>query len=427
MHETPKGLRLHIGLFGRRNAGKSSLLNALVGQAASIVSATPGTTTDPVEKTMELAPLGPVVFIDTAGIDEPAEAGELGAQRMARTMAALERTDVAVLVTDGVWGEFEDQLFQCCTERKTPCFVACTKADLAQPTPAVARALEQQGLEWVAVSAVTGEGLTACKTLLAAKTPEERIATPRLLGDLLPAGRGAGLAVLVVPIDLGAPKGRLILPQVQAIRDVLDADGMTLIVKERELREALSRLRDRPDLVVCDSQVVLKTVADTPPAIPMTTFSICMARLKGDLDTLAAGAGAISRLRPGDRVLIAEACTHHALADDIGRVKIPRWLRQHVGGDLTFDVAAGRDFPADLAAYALVVHCGGCMINRALMCARVRLAQQAGVPITNYGMAISVSQGVLFRTLQPFPGAMLAYEEALSDPATQRRCRVNAV
>lgn len=393
-----------------------------MGQEAAIVSPTPGTTTDPVEKTMELAPLGPVVFIDTAGIDEPAEAGELGALRTARTMAALERTDVAILVTDGVWGEFEEQLHQCCTARKTPCFVACTKADLARPAPEFLDALARRGLEGVAVSAVTGEGLPACKTLLAAKTPEERIATPRLVADLLPAGRGAGLAVLVVPIDLGAPKGRLILPQVQAIRDILDADGLTMVVKERELREALSRLRTPPDLVVCDSQVVLKTVADTPPAVPLTTFSICMARLKGDLDALAAGAGAISRLKPGDSVLIAEACTHHPLADDIGRVKIPRWLRQHVGGELTFDVAAGRDFPADLSAYALIVHCGGCMINRALMCARIRLAQEAGVPITNYGMAISVSQGVLHRTLRPFPAAMLAYEAALAGPEPQRRC-----
>lgn len=373
---------------------------------------------------MELAPLGPVVFIDTAGIDDE---GALGAQRTARTMAALERTDVAVLVTDGVWGAFEEQLFQCCAERKTPCFVACTKVDLAEPSPAFLEALQQRGLEWVLVSALTGQGVPSCKTLLAAKTPEERIVTPRLLGDLLPAGRGVGLAVLVVPIDLGAPKGRLILPQVQAIRDVLDADGMTLIVKERELRQAFSRLRTPPDLVVCDSQVVLKTAADTPPSIPMTTFSICMARLKGDLDTLAAGAGAISRLKPGDRILIAESCTHHPLADDIGRVKIPRWLRQHVGGELAFEVAAGRDFPEDLSAYALVVHCGGCMINRALMCARIRQARQHGVPITNYGMAISVSQGVLFRTLQPFPSAMLAYEEAVSDSVTQRRCRVNAM
>jgi [FeFe] hydrogenase H-cluster maturation GTPase HydF len=412
MQDTPRGLRLHIGIYGRRNVGKSSLLNGLVGQGASIVSDTPGTTTDPVEKTLELDPVGPVVFIDTAGIDDE---GALGALRRERSERALDRTDVALLVTDGAWGRDEEALEAAFAARKLPYLVVANKADLADGTPGgalsptVRDALAGRGIAVVAASALLGQGLDAVRERIAMLAPEHAIAQPHMLSDLVPPG---GLVVLVVPIDLGAPKGRLILPQVQAIRDLLDGDQMCLVVKERELRAALERLSAPPDLVVCDSQVVLKAAADTPPGVPLTTFSILMARLKGDLVELARGAAAIERLEPGDRVLIAEACTHHPLADDIGRVKIPRWLRQYAGGDIEIDVAAGKELSEDMAAYALVVHCGGCVINRGNMLARLRAARRAGVPMTNYGLAISLTQGVLPRALGPFPAALDAFRAA---------------
>nr|GBO96238.1 [FeFe]-hydrogenase maturation protein HydF [Nitratidesulfovibrio sp. HK-II] len=383
-----------------------------MGQGASIVSDTPGTTTDPVEKTLELDPVGPVVFIDTAGIDDE---GALGALRRERSERALDRTDVALLVTDGAWGRDEEALEAAFAARKLPYLVVANKADLADGTPGgqlpvtVRDALARRGIAVVAASALLGQGLDAVRERIAMLAPEHAIAQPHMLSDLVPPG---GLVVLVVPIDLGAPKGRLILPQVQAIRDLLDGDQMCLVVKERELRAALERLSAPPDLVVCDSQVVLKAAADTPPGVPLTTFSILMARLKGDLVELARGAAAIEQLGPGDRVLIAEACTHHPLADDIGRVKIPRWLRQYAGGDIEIDVAAGKELSEDMAAYALVVHCGGCVINRGNMLARLRAARRAGVPMTNYGLAISLTQGVLPRALGPFPAALDAFRAA---------------
>ncbi|WP_337998077.1 [FeFe] hydrogenase H-cluster maturation GTPase HydF [Oleispirillum naphthae] len=408
MEDTPKGLRLHIGVFGRRNVGKSSLVNALIGQAVSIVSPTPGTTTDPVEKAFEIQPLGPVLFIDTAGVDDE---GALGALRREKTEKVLDRADLALLVAGPEpLGDFETQLIVALRARGVPFLVAFNKADLAPPPAADLARLAAEGIPALAVSALSGEGIAALKAALAARVPEGRVVTPHLLGDLVPPG---GVVVLVVPIDLGAPKGRLILPQVMAIRDVLDSDAFCLVAKERELRAAFAGLSRPPDLVVCDSQVVLKTAADTPPGVPLTTFSILMARLKGDLARLAEGAAAIHRLRPGDRVLISEACSHHPLPDDIGRVKIPRWLRQYAGGGIEVDVVAGGDFPQDLSAYALIVHCGACMINRRQMLARIEAARTGGVPITNYGVAISLVQGVLPRVLGVFPAALAAYRRAL--------------
>lgn len=405
MQDTPRGLRLHIGIFGRRNVGKSSLLNALTRQPVSIVSGTPGTTTDPVEKTMELAPIGPVVFIDTAGVDDT---GDLGLMRRERTLKMFDRTDLALIVSEGdSWGEYERELATAFTERKTPFIVVCSKSDIAPVAQDMRDALERGDMEWTTVSTASGEGLDALRALIARMAPEHAVSTPQLLADLVPPG---GLAVLVTPIDLGAPKGRLILPQVQAIRDLLDGDAMCMVVKERELRPALARLSGAPDLVVCDSQVVLKAAADTPPQIPLTTFSILMARFKGDLEQLARGAAVIETLRPGDRVLIAEACSHHPLADDIGRVKIPRWLRQYAGGDLHIDVATGKDLPADISAYRLIIHCGGCVMTRGHMLGRIHAAAAAGVPITNYGLAISLTQGVLPRALACFPSALAAFE-----------------
>jgi len=407
MQDTPRGLRLHIGLFGRRNVGKSSLINALTGQMVSIVSDQPGTTTDPVEKPLELAPIGPVLFVDTAGIDDD---GALGQARVRRTEAVLERVDLALLVLgpEGI-GAFETDLAATLRHRATPTLVVFNKADLARPDTTAQAEAAPLGAETVTVSAQTGEGIDALRTAVTRLAPAARLEEPRLAGDLVPAGE---LALLVVPIDLGAPKGRLILPQVQVIREILDSDAMALVVKERELAEALTRLARPPRLVICDSQVVLKASADTPPTIPLTTFSILMARFKGDLDRLAAGAAAIPRLKPGDRVLIGETCGHHPLADDIGRVKIPRWLNQYVGGGLKIEVVAGKDFPDDLTPFSLIIQCGGCTVTRRHMLARLDRASAQGVPMTNYGVAISLLQGVLPRALGCFPSALAAFERA---------------
>ena len=398
MQNTPKGLRLHIGIYGRRNAGKSSLLNRLVGQQAAIVSATPGTTTDPVEKTIEFLPIGPVVFIDTAGIDDT---GALGDLRREKTLQAIDRTDVGLLVTEThTWGPYERQIAGLLRDRQIPFFAVLNKADLTVPTAEITQQLTAEGIYFRTASALTGEGLHGVRDRIVQAAPEAWFTPPRLLGDLLPAGE---LAVLVVPIDLGAPKGRIILPQIMAIRDILDSDAYCMVVKERELKDALGRLNRKPSLVVCDSQVVLKTAADTPRDIPLTTFSILMARFKGDLATLLHGTSAIAHLRPGDRVLIAEACSHHPLADDIGRVKIPRWLRQYAGGRIHTDVIAGPEFPENLDDYKLIIHCGGCMINRKNMVSRLFRARRSDVPITNYGMTIAFVQGVLPRVMEPFP------------------------
>ncbi|MDR0576636.1 MAG: [FeFe] hydrogenase H-cluster maturation GTPase HydF [Candidatus Accumulibacter sp.] len=407
MQDTPKSLRLHIGLFGRRNSGKSTLMNALIGQAISIVSAHPGTTTDPVEKAFELAPLGPVVFIDTAGLDD---VGELGALRVERTRAVLDRVDLALVVADdGQLGDLERELIAALRARRAPFVVVFNKADLREPARALLQDLAADGVEAAVVSATRGEGIAALKEAMIREAPESGLDDARLIGDLIGPG---DVVVLVVPIDLGAPKGRLILPQVQTLRDILDSDAAGLTVKESELPAMLARLAAPPRLVVCDSQVVLKVAADTPREIPLTTFSILMARFKGDAIGFAEGAGAISLLKPGDRVLIAEACSHHPLADDIGRIKIPRWLRQFAGGGLEFEVKSGRDFPEDLAPYALIVQCGGCTVTRRQMLARQYRAARQGVPMTNYGMAISVAQGVLDRSLQCFPAALDAYRRA---------------
>jgi [FeFe] hydrogenase H-cluster maturation GTPase HydF len=391
--------------------GKSSLLNLIAGQDVAITSPVPGTTTDVVEKAMELLPIGPVVFLDTAGLDDESE---LGARRKERTAAALERTDVVVLVAEpGLWGAFEEDLATAARARKAPVLVIVNKTDLASPDAAQIDRMTAAADAWMpatcADAAARERMLVAFKERLLRVLPEEAVRTPPVVADLLPPG---GLVVLVVPIDLQAPKGRLILPQVQTIRDALDGDAGALVVKERELADYLARLNRPPDLVVCDSQAVLKASADTPPGVPFTTFSILMARVKGDLVELARGAAAIRSLRTGSRVLVAEACTHHALEDDIGRVKIPRWLRQFAGVDLVVDHVRGRDYPASLSDYDLVIHCGSCMLTRREMLGRIQRAREAGVPITNYGLAISVAQGVIGRVLSPFPAAAEAWRAA---------------
>jgi [FeFe] hydrogenase H-cluster maturation GTPase HydF len=401
MSSTPKGLRLQIGFFGRRNVGKSSLLNAITRQQVSIVSAVAGTTTDPVEKPMELLPLGPVLFIDTAGIDEE---GSLGALRVEKTRKALERTEIAVLVAEpGVWGEFEEGLLADFSEMKTPALVVFNKADAGAPSESLVEELKSKKLPVVRVSAVTGQGISDLRQALLDLAPPDFIDSPAIAGDLVGPGE---LAILVVPIDKEAPKGRLILPQVQTIRDLLDSDAMCMVVKERELRSALDRLKTPPKLVITDSQAFLKVAADTPVNVPLTGFSVLMARFKGDLTAQVEGALAIENLKSGDKVLIAEACTHHPIGEDIGRVKIPRWLTQYTGVKLDFVPMQGRDFPDDLASYKLVIHCGACMWNRRQMLSRIIQCQQVGVPITNYGLTIAYSLGIFARALEPFPAAL---------------------
>jgi len=402
--QTPKSLRLHIGIFGRRNVGKSSLLNALTRQNVSIVSDVAGTTTDPVEKPMELLPIGPVVFIDTAGVDDE---GMLGEMRIERTRKVFDRTDVGLLVTtNGVWSRFELDIIRELQSRSIPIIVVINKIDEIPAEPEFVAGISSNGFPCLPVSSLTGTGTLDVREALIRLAPDEIINTPSILGDLLPPGE---LAILVVPIDMEAPKGRLIMPQVQSIRDILDNDAYCMVVKERELRDALERLKRPPALVVTDSQAFLKVAADTPIDIPMTSFSILFARFKGDLTEFVRGAAVIDSLRTGDRVLIAESCSHHPIGDDIGRVKIPRWLTQYVGGKLEFTFVQGRDFPADLESFRLVIHCGSCMFNRREMLSRILECRIKNVPITNYGVAIAFSLGVFDRALKPFPAAMEAF------------------
>lgn len=408
----PRGLRLHIAFFGRRNVGKSSLLNAITRQQVSIVSAQAGTTTDPVEKPMELLPLGPVLFIDTAGIDDEGALGEL---RVQRTRQVFDRTDLGVIVSepDG-WGRFEEDVLAELQRRDVPAIVVFNKIDrAARMASDVLRALENRRIPVVRTSALRGEGILDLRRALLDAAPADFVNQPSILGDLVPPGR---TAILVVPIDKEAPKGRLILPQVQSIRDLLDNDAMCLVVKERELRHAIDMLREPPALVVTDSQAFLKVAGDTPPGVPMTSFSILFARFKGDLVTQVEGALAVERLVPGDRILVAESCAHHPIGEDIGRVKIPRWLTQYVGGALQFDHVQGHDFPEDLSPYKLVIHCGACMTNRREVLSRILRCRQAGVPVTNYGLVISYSLGVFERALEPFPAALDVYRQSREAP-----------
>lgn len=404
MQGTPKGLRLHIGIFGRRNVGKSSLLNAVTRQDVSIVSPDAGTTTDPVEKPMELLPLGPVLFIDTAGVDD---AGALGEQRVERTRRVLDRVDVAVLVAEsGAWGEFEEGLLDELQTRGVAVLVAMNKADLAGGDDALEARLKADGVPAVRTAMPTGEGLAELRQAIMELAPSDFFETRALISDLVGP---AGVAVLVIPVDKEAPRGRLILPQAQAIRDLLDHDALCVVAKERELAQALAALKDPPALVVTDSQAFREVAAVVPETVPMTGFSVLFSRFLGDLEEQVRGTLAIDGLKNGDAVLVAEACTHHPIGDDIGRVKIPHWLREHTGADLSFRTVQGHDFPEDLSPYALVVHCGACMGNRREMLSRIHRCARQGIPITNYGLAIAYSLGILDRALGPFPAAREVY------------------
>jgi [FeFe] hydrogenase H-cluster maturation GTPase HydF len=407
MQETPKGSRLHIAIFGLRNAGKSSLINGLTNQEIALVSDVAGTTTDPVYKAMEILPIGPVMMIDTAGIDDEGPLGEL---RVERTMQVVNKTDIALVVVDvNVQpGLHEEQLVRQLKQKNIPIIGVINKIDtrVSEISHKVEYAQKLE-ITFVEVSAKTREGIEELKRTIIRMAPDTWEG-PAIVGDLLAPG---DLAVLVIPIDLAAPKGRLILPQVQTIRDILDHDAYSLVVKERELREALENLPKKPRIVITDSQAFLKVNADTPPDVMMTSFSILFARHKGELETLVAGAKSIETLKPGDRVLISEGCTHHRQADDIGKIQIPRWLRQMVGGELEFDWVAGCQFPTELSKYQLIVHCGACMINRSEMLYRIYRAKEQGVPIVNYGVLIAHVHGILSRALSPFPLAQMILEE----------------
>ncbi|MBR0414043.1 MAG: [Clostridia bacterium] len=389
LQSTPSANRIHIGFFGRRNAGKSGTVNAFTGQSLAIVSATKGTTTDPVYKSMELLPIGPVMIIDTPGYDDE---GALGEQRVKKTLQVLRKTDIAVLVVDCTepLGACEEELIALFKQREIPYLVAFNKSDLLESIPAA-------GAGEIYISAKTGEGITALKERVAALRSEQ--AAKPLAGDLVQAG---DTVILVVPIDTAAPKGRLILPQVQTIRDLLDAGAQVLVVKENELANALANLKTPPALVITDSQVFAKVAQIVPTDIPLTSFSILMARYKGFLETAVAGANALESLKEGDKVLIAEGCTHHRQCEDIGTVKIPRWLKQYTGKDLVLETCSGGEFPEDVSGYSLIIHCGGCMLTEREVKYRMHTATAQGVPFTNYGIFIAKVTGILERCTAMF-------------------------
>lgn len=423
LNETPGADRIHIALFGKRNAGKSSLINALTGQNLAIVSNQKGTTTDPVYKSMELLPLGPVVMIDTPGLDDE---GELGEMRVKKAMDVLNKTDIAVLVLSaedylntGEWlaadskqeksfsaedflencQKAEKKLVELIHEKKIPLVTVLNKTDLFYSQQLMERISGANLSNFIAVSTKTKKNIHELKELLGGQVPEEEMGFP-IVSDLISYG---DTVVLVIPIDSAAPKGRLILPQQQTIRELLEAGAVTVSVKETELTQALEKLEEPPKLVITDSQVFGKVSKDTPEHIKLTSFSILFARHKGLLKPLVQGVGKVAELKDGDKILISEGCTHHRQCDDIGSVKIPGWLRAFTGKDLKFEFSSGMEFREDLDGYALVVHCGGCMLNNRQMRYRIRKAGEEGVPIVNYGILIAYMHGILERSLGPFP------------------------
>ena len=400
LNQTPMSERTHIGFFGKRNAGKSSVMNAVTGQELAVVSDVKGTTTDPVYKSMELLPLGPVVMMDTPGIDDE---GELGSMRVRKSYQVLNKTDAAVLVIDGTVGaSAEDEtLLERIRKKNIPFIVVINKKELADTAveEAVKRRLTLDDGQLALVSAATGEGIHELKERIASIA---RVEEPEkyLVRDLL---EPSDIAVLVVPIDSAAPKGRLILPQQQTIRDILEADAVSVVVKENGVKNALGQLNKKPKMVITDSQVFAQVAADTPEDILLTSFSILMARYKGNLEQAVRGVTALDGLEDGDMVLISEGCTHHRQCDDIGTVKIPRWIREYTGKDVQIVTSSGTEFPDDLKKYKLIIHCGGCMLNEREMKYRLSCAADQGVPMTNYGIMIAYVKGILKRSVQIFP------------------------
>jgi [FeFe] hydrogenase H-cluster maturation GTPase HydF len=399
MNDTPSANRIHIGFFGRRNAGKSSIVNAVTDQDLALVSDTKGTTTDPVYKAMELLPMGPVMIIDTPGYDDDGKLGEL---RIKKTKQVLNKTDIAVLVTDmteGI-GECEKELIALFRQKNIPYIIVRNKCDLADELP-------QTEPNEIYTSATCKTGIHGLKEKISGMVSTEDPKL-RIIGDLI---HPEDIVVLVVPIDKAAPKGRLILPQQQTIRDILEADAAAVVVKEYELRSTLERLGQRPAVVITDSQVFAKVSADTPPETPLTSFSILMARYKGFLNTSVRDIAAVERLNDGDTVLISEGCTHHRQCDDIGSVKIPRWLKNYSDKKINIKTVSGAEFPEDLSPYSLIIHCGGCMLTEREMRYRMKCAEDQGIPFTNYGVTIAYMQGILKRCLGIFPDLLAEFED----------------
>ena len=408
MNQTPSSERVHIGFFGRRNAGKSSVLNAVTGQDLAVVSDVKGTTTDPVQKSMELLPLGPVVVIDTPGIDDE---GELGALCVKKSYQVLNKSDAAVLVVDASLGLCEEDFafIEHIQKKQIPYAVAFNKSDLA-PSASLAKDLQylkEHQIDFVSVSTADLSGIDTLKEKIAtlAKTEDTKL---RIVADLI---HPSDFVVLVVPIDKAAPKGRLILPQQQTIRDILEADATAIVVKEYELRDTLAHLGKKPRLVITDSQVFAKVSADTPADIMLTSFSILFARYKGNLPALIKGVTALEQIEDGDKILVSEGCTHHRQCDDIGSVKLPRWIRQYTGKEPEFVFSSGTEFPADLSPYKMIVHCGGCMLNEREMKYRLACAKDQNIPMTNYGILIAYIQGILKRSVEPFPAVSMMLTE----------------
>ena len=431
MNETPSADRVHIGFFGRRNAGKSSIVNKVTGQELAVVSDVKGTTTDPVSKAMELLPMGPVVIIDTPGIDDEGHLGEL---RVRKAKQVLNRVDVAVLVVDATVGKtsVDEELIHIFKEKEIPYLVVYNKADLLktkdgnrlssdnnlnrnthagavkESSVSQKQDHENQNTEQsIYASAATGQNIYELKEKIASLAVTDELKL-RLVGDLL---EPSDFAILVVPIDKAAPKGRLILPQQQTIRDILEADATAIVVKEYELRDTLAHLGKKPRLVITDSQVFAKVSADTPADIMLTSFSILFARYKGNLPALIKGVTALEQIEDGDKILVSEGCTHHRQCDDIGSVKLPRWIRQYTGKEPEFVFSSGTEFPADLSPYKMIVHCGGCMLNEREMKYRLACAKDQNIPMTNYGILIAYIQGILKRSVEPFPAVSMMLTE----------------
>jgi [FeFe] hydrogenase H-cluster maturation GTPase HydF len=389
----------HIGIYGRRNNGKSSLINCLAGQEIAIVSEHAGTTTDPVKKSFEITGFGPVILVDTAGIDD---SGELGQKRVDRTIRTLETIDLALLVvSENSWGKFEDGLLKKFNDHDIPFIVIHSKSDIQEPEAEFKKKiLSITGTSLFEFSSIDKRNYEALISLIRDTIPEHSYKNPTLLGDLISYG---DIVILITPIDIEAPAGRLILPQMQAIRDILDNEAVAIVLKEREVDTFLKKTKIKPALAITDSQVFVKADASIPKDIPLTSFSIMLARFKGDFDNYLKGTPKISGLKDGDRVLLLESCTHHVSCDDIGRTKIPRWITNFTGKKIEYDVVAGLDtLPGSITDYSLVIQCGGCMITRKQLHNRLQSAIKAGVPVTNYGMAIAYVQGIYERAIAPF-------------------------
>ncbi|MBA5851165.1 [FeFe] hydrogenase H-cluster maturation GTPase HydF [Clostridium sp. cel8] len=406
-NEAPRSVRTHIALFGRRNAGKSSIINAITGQNVAIVSDVKGTTTDPVYKSMEILPIGPCVIIDTAGLDD---VGNLGDLRKEKTLKVLNETDISIVVIDSTLKitDYDLSIIDEIKKKNIPMILALNKSDILDIEDSEVKDISEKfNVPVVKISSLTGDGVKRLKSEIIKVLPKNE-SKFEIVGDLINPG---DFVVLVTPIDKAAPKGRLILPQQQTIRDILESDCTAVVTKEFELRETLDKLAVKPKIVITDSQVFLKVAADTPKDILMTSFSILFARYKGDLVQLVKGVKAIEKLKDGDKVLIAEGCTHHRQSDDIGTVKIPRWIRQSTGKKIDFEYSSGISFTDDVKKYSLIVHCGGCMLNRSAMLYRINSAKEFGVPIVNYGILIAYVHGILDRALKPFPLANMVWKE----------------